>query len=133
MTRLKGDLGQVEILVKDYKWDCLRFEARQMDLDRLSKYEPEKIEIIEKIKNNIDSLQKQNSNTKHCLESLNKNEYEFISEIYYNHKKYKDVIPLIRKILNFKANDNSTMIKGCLFKKKILNKLLKLNILGDAE
>lgn len=133
MASLTSDLKKVESLVKTYKYDCLKLKFRQLDFDYYSKYEPQKVELIAKIKDDISFLTNQNSNTKRCLDLLPENDYKFISEIYYNFKEYRDILPLMRSILKTKASDQTVREYCTKYKKQILIKLFELNILGAID
>lgn len=95
-------------------------------------------EYIKKIDKNIEYYRKMDLNVKRCLDMLNEYEVEFIQEKYYNNKSYRELIPLINKIVYGDENINkkinigfSTLINnGSTVKKIILTKLLNENILG---
>ena len=80
-------------------------------------------------------------NVERCLQVLSKDELEFIKEIYFNDRTYRETIPLIKKLrygdenIDKKMTTNiSTLLNytGTEVKKTILNKLLNENILEVA-
>ena len=96
-------------------------------------------EYINKQNEKIEYYKKMNSNVNRCLQTLSKDELEFIKEIYFNNKTYREIINLIKRIqygdenidkkiiINISSLLNVTSTK---IKKMILNKLLNENILG---
>ena len=95
-------------------------------------------EYIEKQDKSIEYYQKMDLNVDKCLQVLNADELEFINEKYYNNKTYREIIPLLNKIMygdEFidKKNNisfNCLVNNGSVIKKIILTKLLNNNILG---
>ena len=80
-----------------------------------------------------------NSNVNRCLQTLSKDELEFIKEIYFNNKTYREIINLIKRIQYGDENIDKKIIinistlmnaTGTKIKKTILTKLLNENILG---
>ena len=98
-------------------------------------------EYIKKQDEKIEYYTKLNSNVERCLQILNEDELEFIQEIYFNDKTYRETLSLIKKIVYGDENIDkkikiniSTLINktGTTVKKMILNKLLNENILEVA-
>lgn len=133
MSISADNLKRVENLIKNYKYNCEKLNCRKIDLEYFIEYEPKKTELIEKIKNDLSLLTKENRNIKRCLGHLTENEYKFISEIYYNFKEYQDIIPLMRSIFNTRANDKTIREYCTGYKKQILTKLLESNILEEQK
>ena len=98
-------------------------------------------EYIRKQDEKIEYYKKMILNVNRCLQTLSKDELEFIKEIYFNNKTYRETIPLIKKLrygdenIDKKMTTNiSTLLNytGTEVKKTILNKLLNENILEVA-
>ena len=96
-------------------------------------------EYIKKQNEKIEYYKKMNLNVERCLQTLSKDELEFIKEIYFNNKTYREIINLIKRIQYGDENIDKkikisigTLINktGTDIKKMILNKLLNENILG---
>ena len=132
-----GRLKEIEEILREYK----HFKAyiRIFELDKeihsdnkdYAKKQDEKIEYYKKLDLNVER----------CLQTLSENELEFIKEIYFNNRTYRETIPLIKKLrygdgnINKKMTTNiSTLLNytGTEVKKAILNKLLNENILEVA-
>ena len=96
-------------------------------------------EYIEKQNKKIEYYKKMNLNVERCLQTLSKDELEFIQEIYFNNKTYREIINLIKRIQYGDENIDKKMIinistllnvTSTKIKKTILTKLLNENILG---
>ena len=133
MYRLK----EVEEILREYK----HFKAyiRIFELDK--EIHPDNEDYAKKQDEKIEYYKKMDSNVKRCLQVLSENELEFVQEIYFNNKTYRETIPLIKKLrygdgnINKKMTTNiSTLLNytGTEVKKAILNKLLNENILEVA-
>ena len=133
MYRLK----EVEEILREYK----HFKAyiRIFELDK--EIHPDNEDYAKKQDEKIEYYKKMDSNVQRCLQVLSENELEFVQEIYFNNKTYRETIPLIKKLrygdgnINKKMTTNiSTLLNytGTEVKKAILNKLLNENILEVA-
>ena len=133
MYRLK----EVEEILREYK----HFKAyiRIFELDKEIHSNDE--DYVKKQDEKIEYYKKLDLNVERCLQTLNEDELEFIKEIYFNNRTYRETIPLIKKIrygdgnINKKMTTNiSTLLNytGTEVKKTILNKLLNENILEVA-
>ena len=133
MYRLK----EVEEILREYK----HFKAyiRIFELDK--EMHPDNEDYVKKQDEKIEYYRKLDLNVERCLQTLNKNELEFIKEIYFNNRTYRETISLIKKLrygdgnINKKMTTNiSTLLNytGTEVKKTILNKLLNENILEVA-
>lgn len=134
MNNFKGDLGKIDELLSQYKFNKAKLKNLNIDLDYLNEFEPRDVDHIQECKYNISLLENKIDNIECCLNELNDDEYKFIEEVYYNYKKYKDVIPLIK---NSKGDNINPVVSlpainkyGSEYKKSILNKLFKFNILN---
>lgn len=118
-------IKEIEELLKDYKNYKLYIKIaeikKKINTDSVS------TDILNK---KIEHYKKINSNVEKSLRVLNSDELEFVSEIYFNKKTIKSVIPLLRKLLtDFTASD-TTIVSDCkVVKRMILTKLLNENIL----
>ena len=130
-------LREVEEILREYK----HFKAyiRIFELDKEIHSNDE--DYVKKQDEKIEYYKKMNLNVERCLQTLSENELEFIKEIYFNNRTYRETIPLIKKIrygdgnINRKMTTNiSTLLNytGTEVKKTILNKLLNENILEVA-
>ena len=97
-------------------------------------------EYINKQNEKIEYYKKMNLNVNRCLQTLSKDELEFIQEIYFNNKTYREIINLIKRIQYGDENIDKKIIinigsllnvTSTKIKKMILNKLLNENILGE--
>ena len=133
MYRLKD----VEEILREYK----HFKAyiRIFELDK--EIHPDNEDYAKKQDEKIEYYKKMDSNVNRCLQTLSKNELEFVQEKFFNDKTYRQILPLIKKLrygdgnMNKKITTNiSTLLNytGTEVKKKILNKLLNENILEVA-
>ena len=132
-----GRLREIEEILREYK----HFKAyiRLFELDKEIHSNDE--DYVKKQDEKIEYYKKLDLNVERCLQTLNENELEFIKEIYFNNRTYRETIPLIKKIrygdgnINRKMTTNiSTLLNytGTEVKKAILNKLLNENILEVA-
>ena len=132
-----GRLREVEEILREYK----HFKAyiRLFELDKEIHSNDE--DYVKKQDEKIEYYKKLDLNVQRCLQILSENELEFIKEIYFNNRTYRETIPLIKKIrygdgnINKKMTTNiSTLLNytGTEVKKAILNKLLNENILEVA-
>ena len=96
---------------------------------------------VKKQDNKIEYYRKLNLNVERCLQTLSKDELEFINEIYFNNKTYRQTLSLIKKIKYGDENIDKkikisirTLIDntGTKVKNMILTKLLNENILEVA-
>ena len=130
-------LREIEEILRKYK----HFKAyiRIFELDKEIHSNDE--DYVKKQDEKIEYYRKLDLNVERCLQTLNENELEFIQEIFFNDKTYRETIPLIKKLrygngnINRKMTTNiSTLVNytGTEVKKTILNKLLNENILEVA-
>ena len=133
MYRLK----EVEETLREYK----HFKAyiRIFELDK--EIHPDNEDYAKKQDEKIEYYKKMDSNVERCLQMLTEDELEFVQEIFFNDKTYRQILPLIKKLrygdgnMNKKMTTNiSTLLNytGTEVKKAILNKLLNENILEVA-
>ena len=133
MYRLK----EVEEILREYK----HFKAyiRLFELDK--EIHPDNEDYAKKQDEKIEYYKKLDLNVERCLQMLTEDELEFVQEIFFNNKTYREKLPLIKKLrygdgnINKKMTTNiSTLLNytGTEVKKKILNKLLNENILEVA-
>ena len=132
-----GRLKEIEEILREYK----HFKAyiRIFELDKEIHSNDE--DYVKKQDEKIEYYKKLDLNVERCLQMLSKDELEFIKEIYFNNRTYRETIPLIKKLrygdgnINKKMTTNiSTLLNytGTEVKKAILNKLLNENILEVA-
>ena len=130
-------LREVEKILRESK----HFKAyiRIFELDK--EIHPDNEDYAKKQDEKIEYYKKMDSNVNRCLQTLSKNELEFVQEKFFNDKTYRQILPLIKKLrygdgnMNKKITTNiSTLLNytGTEVKKKILNKLLNENILEVA-
>ena len=133
MDRLK----EVEEILREYK----HFKAyiRIFELDK--EIHPDNEDYAKKQDEKIEYYKKMDSNVNRCLQTLSKYELEFVQEIFFNNRTYRETMPLIKKLrygdknIDNKMTTNiSTLLNytGTEVKKTILNKLLNENILEVA-
>ena len=133
MYRLK----EVEEILREYK----HFKAyiRLFELDK--EIHPDNEDYAKKQDEKIEYYKKLDLNVERCLQMLTEDELEFVQEIFFNNKTYREKLPLIKKLrygdgnINKKMTTNiSTLLNytGTEVKKAILNKLLNENILEVA-
>ena len=132
-----GRLREIEEILREYK----HFKAyiRLFEINKEIHSNDE--DYVKKQDKKIEYYKKLDLNVERCLQMLSKDELEFIKEIYFNNRTYRETIPLIKKIrygdgnINRKMTTNiSTLLNytGTEVKKAILNKLLNENILEVA-
>ena len=130
-------LREVEEILRESK----HFKAyiRIFELDK--EIHPDNEDYAKKQDEKIEYYKKLDLNVKRCLQILNEDEFNFLQEIYFNNKTYRQILPLIKKLrygdgnIDKKMTTNiSTLLNytGTEVKKKILNKLLNENILEVA-
>lgn len=119
--------------------ECRNYKTIIKILELNKKIHAKDNEYIEKQDEKIKYYTKMNLNIERCLQTLNADELEFIQEIYFNNKTYREIISIIKRIqygdenidkkiiINIGTLINCTSTK---IKKTILNKLLNENILG---
>ena len=133
MDRLK----EVEEILREYK----HFKAYIRIFELVKEIHPDNEEYAKKQDEKIEYYKKMDSNVNRCLQMLTEDELEFVQEIYFNNKTYRETLSLIKKLrygdknIDKKMTTNiSTLLNytGTEVKKKILNKLLNENILEVA-
>ena len=133
MYRLK----EVEEILREYK----HFKAyiRIFELDK--EIHPYDEDYVKKQDKKIEYYKKLDLNVNRCLQTLSKDELEFIKEIYFNNKTYRETLSLIKKLRygdenidkKIKINIGTLINKtGTDVKNMILTKLLNENILEVA-
>ena len=119
--------------------ECRNYKTIIKILELNKKIHAKDNEYINKQNEKIEYYKKMNLNVNRCLQTLNKDELEFINEIYFNNKTYKEIVNLIKRIQYGDENIDKKMIisisslmncTGTKIKKTILTKLLNENILG---
>ena len=130
-------LREVEEILREYKH--VKAYIRIFEINK--EIHPYDEDYVKKQDNKIEYYRKLDLNVKRCLQTLNEDELEFIKEIYFNNKTYRQILPLIKKLrygdenIDKKMTTNiSTLLNytGTEVKKTILNKLLNENILEVA-
>nr|DAO57246.1 MAG TPA: hypothetical protein [Caudoviricetes sp.] len=133
MNRLK----EVEEILRESK----HFKAYIRLFELNKEIRPYDEDYVKKQDEKIEYYRKLDLNVERCLQTLSKYELEFIKEIYFNNRTYRETMPLIKKLrygdgnINRKMTTNiSTLLNytGTEVKKTILNKLLNENILEVA-
>ena len=133
MYRLK----EVEEILRESK----HFKAYIRIFELNKEIHPYDEDYVKKQDKKIEYYRKLDLNVERCLQTLSKDELEFIKEIYFNNKTYRETMPLIKKLrygdenIDKKMTTNiSTLLNytGTEVKKTILNKLLNENILEVA-
>ena len=131
MDRLK----EVEEILREYK----HFKAYIRIFELNKEIHPYDEDYVKKQDKKIEYYRKLDLNVERCLQVLTKDEFNFLQEIYFNNKTYRETIPLIKKIKYGDENIDKkikisigTLINktGTKIKKTILTKLLNENILG---
>ena len=127
-------LRKVEEILRESK----HFKAYIRIFELNKEIHPYDEDYVKKQDNKIEYYKKLDLNVERCLQTLSKDELEFIKEIYFNNKTYRETMPLIKKLrygdenIDKKMTTNiSTLLNytGTEVKKTILNKLLNKNIL----
>ena len=130
-------LREVEEILREYK----HFKAYIRILELNKEIHPYDEDYVKKQDEKIEYYKKLDSNVERCLQVLTKVEFNFLQEIYFNNKTYRQILPLIKKLrygdenIDKKMTTNiSTLLNytGTEVKKTILNKLLNENILEVA-
>ena len=133
MYRLK----EVEEILREYK----HFKAYIRIFEINKEIRPDDSEYIKKQDNKIEYYRKLDLNVEKCLQVLTEDEFNFLQEIYFNNKTYRQILPLIKKIKYGDENIDKkikisigTLINktGTDVKNMILTKLLNENILEVA-
>ena len=133
MYRLK----EVEEILREYK----HFKAYIRIFELNKEIHTKDKEYIRKQDEKIEYYKKMILNVNRCLQTLSKDELEFIKEIYFNNKTYRETMPLIKKLRYGDENIDKkikisirTLINktGTDVKNMILTKLLNENILEVA-
>ena len=133
MYRLK----EVEEILREYK----HFKAYIRIFELNKEIHTKDKEYIRKQDEKIEYYKKMILNVNRCLQTLSKDELEFIKEIYFNNKTYRQILPLIKKLRYGDQNIDKkikisigTLINktGTKVKNMILTKLLNENILEVA-
>ena len=130
-------LREVEEILRESK----HFKAYIRIFELNKEIHPYDEDYVKKQDEKIEYYKKMDSNVERCLQVLTKDEFNFLQEIYFNNKTYRETIPLIKKLrygdenIDKKMTTNiSTLLNytGTEVKKTILNKLLNENILEVA-
>ena len=130
MRIIKGALGEVEEVIKNYKWDCCGVECKTISYNHYTKYKPEEKEVIELLEQQLNIFKHRVKIIENCIQSLDPLEIEFINEFYFNRKEYKDILPLIYKIVNGSGKSKAAIMSyGLKIRKTILNKLYESGIM----
>ena len=133
MYRLK----EVEEILREYK----HFKAYIRIFELNKEIHPYDEDYVKKQDKKIEYYKKLDSNVERCLQVLTEDEFNFLQEIYFKNKTYRQILPLIKKLrygdenIDKKMTTNiSTLLNytGTEVKKTILNKLLNENILEVA-
>lgn len=130
MRIIKGVLGEVEEVLKNYKWDRCGVDCKTLTYNHYLEFEPDEIEIISRVKQQLNNFKHRVEIIDNCIKSLDPLEIEFINEFYFNRKEYKDILPLIYKIVNGSGRSTAAIMSyGLRIRKTILNKLYESKIL----
>ena len=133
MYRLK----EVEEILREYK----HFKAYIRIFELNKEIHPYDEDYVKKQDKKIEYYKKLDLNVNRCLQTLSKDELEFIKEIYFNNKTYRETLSLIKKLRygdenidkKIKINIGTLINKtGTDVKNMILTKLLNENILEVA-
>ena len=98
-------------------------------------------DYVKKQDKKIEYYKKLDLNVERCLQTLSEDEFNFLQEIYFNNKTYRETMPLIKKLRYGDENIDKkikisigTLINktGTDVKNMILTKLLNENILEVA-
>ena len=95
--------------------ECKNYKTIIKILELNKKIHAKDNEYIEKQNKKIEYYKKMNLNVERCLQTLSKDELEFIKEIYFNNKTYREIINLIFVFsffvwLIFTSSDRSSSI-----------------------
>ena len=130
-------LREVEEILRESK----HFKAYIRIFEINKEIHPYDEDYVKKQDEKIEYYKKLDLNVERCLQVLTEDEFNFLQEIYFNNKTYRETIPLIKKLrygdesIDKKMTTNiSTLLNytGTEVKKTILNKLLNENILEVA-
>ena len=130
-------LREVEEILRESK----HFKAYIRIFEINKEIHPYDEDYVKKQDEKIEYYKKLDLNVNRCLQVLTEDEFNFLQEIYFNNKTYRETIPLIKKLrygdesIDKKMTTNiSTLLNytGTEVKKTILNKLLNENILEVA-
>ena len=133
MYRLK----EVEKILRESK----HFKAYIRIFELNKEIHPDNREYVKKQDEKIEYYRKLDSNVKKCLQVLTEDEFEFVQEIFFNDKTYREILLLIKKLRygdenidkKIKINIGTLINKtGTDVKNMILTKLLNENILEVA-
>ena len=133
MYRLK----EVEEILREYK----HFKAYIRIFELNKEIHPYDEDYVKKQDEKIEYYKKLDLNVKRCLQVLSEDEFNFLQEIYFNNKTYRQILPLIKKLRYGDENIDKkikisirTLIDntGTKVKNMILTKLLNENILEVA-
>ena len=133
MYRLK----EVEEILREYK----HFKAYIRIFELNKEIHPYDEDYVKKQDEKIEYYKKLDLNVEKCLQVLTEDEFNFLQEIYFNNKTYRQILPLIKKIRYGDENIDKkikisirTLIDntGTKVKNMILTKLLNENILEVA-
>ena len=133
MYRLK----EVEEILREYK----HFKAYIRIFELNKEIHPYDEDYVKKQDNKIEYYKKLDLNVKRCLQILSEDELEFIQEILFDNKTYRETLSLIKRIRYGDENIDKkikisirTLIDntGTKVKNMILTKLLNENILEVA-
>ena len=130
-------LREVEEILRESK----HFKAYIRIFELNKEIHPYDEDYVKKQDKKIEYYRKLDLNVERCLQVLSEDEFNFLQEIYFNNKTYRQILPLIKKLrygdenIDKKMTTNiSTLLNytGTEVKKTILNKLLNENILEVA-
>ena len=133
MYRLK----EVEEILREYK----HFKAYIRIFELNKEIHPYDEDYVKKQDEKIEYYKKLDLNVERCLQVLTEDEFNFLQEIYFNNKTYRQILPLIKKLRYGDENIDKkikisigTLINktGTDVKNMILTKLLNENILEVA-
>ena len=133
MYRLK----EVEEILRESK----HFKAYIRIFELNKEIHPYDEDYVKKQDKKIEYYKKLDLNVERCLQILSEDEFNFLQEIYFNNKTYRETMPLIKKIKYGDENIDKkikisigTLINktGTDVKNMILTKLLNENILEVA-
>ena len=133
MYRLK----EVEEILREYK----HFKAYIRIFELNKEIHPYDEDYVKKQDKKIEYYRKLDLNVERCLQVLTEDEFNFLQEIYFNNKTYREILPLIKKLRYGDENIDKkikisirTLIDntGTKVKNMILTKLLNENILEVA-
>ena len=130
-------LREVEEILRD----CKHFKAYIRIFELNKEIHPDNEEYAKKQDKKIEYYKKLDLNVERCLQVLSEDEFNFLQEIFFNNKTYRETIALIKKLRYGDENIDKkikisirTLIDntGTKVKNMILTKLLNENILEVA-